>query len=270
VGAVGLGAWLALGATAASAAQVTLNPSQDNTLADGVDPNTGEDFRDNSSGACEDVFSGTTNDALRRRAVLQFDVAGNVPAGSTITGVTLTLTVNRSGDNQVATMTLHPLNRSWGEGTAGCGPRGGGMGEPAGSGDATWLDAEFGSVTWTTPGGDFGGASATAVVGSDNGNPGVWDSAVPGNAALVGDVQSWLDAPGANFGWILVGDEARSPTSRRFNSREGAVPPSLEIDFDPPPGSVACCFGDGACSVELSAPDCTGAGGTPADPATDT
>jgi spore coat protein A len=198
--------------------------------------------------------------------LLQFDVAGNVPAGSLVNSVTLTLTVNRSGDNQDASMTLHPVDRFWGEGAArSCGPRGGGMGDPAGAGDATWLDSEFGSVTWTSPGGDFAAASATAVVPSGNGTEGIWSS-----AAMASDVQGWLDAPASNFGWIVVGDEARSPTARRFSSREGSVPPSLLIDFDPPPGSVACCFDEGVCSVELSTIDCTNAGGAPADPATDT
>ncbi len=262
---IGLSALLILWAGLASGAQVFINPVQDNTIADGVDPGSGEDFRDNSSGACEYLFAGTTNDGFARRALLQFDIAGNVALGSSINSVTLTLTVNRSGDNQDATMTLHPLDLAWGEGTTTCGPRGGGQGDPAAPGDATWLDAEFGSVSWSTPGGDFGAASASALVGSGNGSQGVWSS-----AAMAGDVQGWLDAPATNFGWILVGDEARSPTSRRFSSREGSVLPTLLIDFEPPPGSVACCFGDGACSVELSTSACSGAGGTPADPPTDT
>jgi spore coat protein A len=249
----------------AASATVTINPSQDNTIADGVDPGSAEDFKDNSSGACEYVFSGTTADGFARRALLQFDVAGNVPAGSTINAVTLTLTVNRSGDNQDATMALHPVLVDWGEGSATCGPRGGGQGDPAGADDATWLDAEFGSTPWTSAGGDFDVPSATAVVPSGNGSQGVWSG-----VSMTADVQFWLDAPGVNAGWIVVGDEVRSSTSRRFSSREGSVPPTLQIDFDPPPGSVACCFTEGSCSVETSALTCSGDGGVPADPATDT
>jgi spore coat protein A len=251
--------------TVASAAELAIAPIADTTIADGVDPGSGEDFKDNSSGACTDVFGGTTNDSFARRALLLFDIAGNLPAGSVVNSVTLEMTVNRSGDNQPATMTLHPLDRSWGEGTATCGPRGGGQGEPAGAGDATWLDAEFQSVPWTTPGGDFGAASASAVVGTGNGTLGVWSSAI-----MVAEVQAWLDGTAPNHGWIVVGDEARSPTARRFSSREGDAQPTLEIEFDPPPGSVACCFSDGACSVEISSFSCSGAGGTPADPTTDT
>ena len=257
---------LALASAPAHAATVTIAPAGDNTIADGVDPGTGEDFRDNSSGACEDVFSGTTADGFTRRALLRFDIAGSIPPGATINSVTLTLTVNKSPDTQDATMTLHPVSRSWGEGTNDCGPKGGGQGLDAvtGSGDATWTHAEFDSVTWTGSGGDFGDASASAPVGFDNGSQGVWSS-----TTMAGEVQAWLDNPTTNYGWILVGDEARSPTARRFSSREGTVPPTLEIDFDCV-GCIACCFNDGVCSVELSNLSCTGVGGTPLDPPSDT
>jgi hypothetical protein len=212
---------LVLAATPASAATVTINPSRDNTIADGVDPGSGEDFKDNSSGACADVFSGTTADTFARRVLLSFDIAGNVPAGSTITGVTLTLTVNRSGDNVDASMTVHPVSRNWGEGTASCGPRGGGQGDPAGAGDATWLDAEFGSVTWTNPGGDFGAASATAVVGSGNGSLGVWSS-----ATMAGEVQAWLDSPATNFGASPAARARFRPPWRSSSTRPPAPSPA--------------------------------------------
>jgi spore coat protein A len=262
---LGLLGCVLLSTSGASAAQVSIAPLQDNTIADGVDPGSGEDFKDNSSGACEHVFSGTTDDAFARRTLVGFEIANNITPGSIINSVTLTMTVNRSGDNQDATMTLHPVTRNWGEGSVGCGPRGGGQGDSAGAGDATWLDAEFGSVAWTTAGGDFGAPSASAVVGSDNGSLAVWSS-----AAMASDVQNWLDNPGSDFGWIVVGDEGRSPTSRRFGSREGGSPPTLLVDFEPPPGSVACCFTEGQCSVETSSVDCTNVGGTPANPPTDT
>jgi spore coat protein A len=266
VGAIGLGTSLAFWAGLASAAQVTINPIQDTTIADGIDPQSGEDFTDNSSGACDDFFSGTTDDDFARRALLRFDIEGSVPPGATITGATLTLTVNKSPDTQEAAMALHPLSRSWGEGTNDCGPKGGGQGfdAEAGSGDATWTHAEFDTVAWTSPGGDFGDLSASALVGFDNGNQGVWSS-----ATMVSEVQAWLDNPTANDGWILVGDEARSRTARRFYSREGTAPPTLLIEFDCE-GCIACCFNTGICSVELSNQSCTDAGGIPLDPPSDT
>jgi hypothetical protein len=46
-----------------------------------------------------------------------------------------------------------------------------------------------------------------------------WDS----TPEMVADVQSWLDDPATNFGWILVGDESQIMTSKRFDSRENPL-----------------------------------------------
>jgi hypothetical protein len=51
---------------------------------------------------------------------------------------------------------------------------------------------------------------------------------------MVADVQSWLDDPASNFGWLLLGDETTSLTARRFDTREApnsALRPALEITF---------------------------------------
>jgi spore coat protein A len=251
---------LTLFATAAFAATVSVGPIKDTTLYQGTDPASGEVFEDNSCGAGPEMFAGITADGLVRRAVLAFDIAAAVPAGSTINSVTLTTTINRSGDNQEATMTLHTLTRFWGEGVVDCsGIRGGGKGAPAAPGDATWLDAEFSINSWASAGGDFGVATATAVVPFANGSNGVWDSAV--NPAMVADVQSWLDNPAGNDGWIILGDEGRVSTTRRFYTGEGNVPPTLTIDFTPTGDVYACCFTDGACSI-TDTTSCAANGGT--------
>jgi spore coat protein A len=248
-------------ATDASAATVTIDPSEDNTIYEGTDPGSGEVFEDNSCGAGAEVFAGVTVDGFARRALLRFDIAGAVPAGSTIDRVILTMVGNRSADNQDAVMTLRPVFLGWGEGTVDCGAiRGGGQGAPANAGDATWQDAEFGSVPWTNPGGDFSAISASAVVSSANGAQAIWDSAA--DPAMLADAQSWLASPTANFGWILVGDEGRTATARRLWSREGNLPPSLTIEFTPTGDVFACCFDDGTCSVQ-STTDCSDQGGTP-------
>ncbi len=109
-----------------------------------------------------------------RRALLEFDIAGNIPAGSTIDGVTLMLNVNLTRDTLNRNMTLHPVTQDRGEGTLDCGLNGGGQGMEANPGDATWLDAKFQSVAWASAGGDFGASSATASV-PPVGNA-VWDS----------------------------------------------------------------------------------------------
>ena len=43
------------------------------------------------------------------------------------------------------------------------------------------------------------------------------------------DVQSWLDDPASNFGWLVLGDESEIPTAKRFDTRESASPPVLTI-----------------------------------------
>ena len=73
--------------------------------------------------------------------------------------------------------------------------------------------------------------SATATV------PGVslvtWGS----TAGMVADVQSWLDTPASNFGWIVIGDEGQPRTAFFFDSRQNQdvppVPPELTIEFTP-------------------------------------
>jgi spore coat protein A len=253
---------LALTGMQAFAAEVTINPVGDNTIYQGIDPNTAENYELNSCGAGTNLFSGETNDGLLRRVFLRFDIAGSVPAGSTINSATLTITVNRSGGNVPQTMTLRPVSRFWGEGVVDCdaGAGGGGRGLPANPGDATWGDSEFQQVAWGNPGGDFGAISASADVGDSNGAEGIWDSSAGGNGAMVNDLQGWLDNPGGDNGWIIVGAEG-SPSTRRFSAREGGSPPTLTIDFTPTGNVFACCFQDGACTVTDTA-SCTGQGGT--------
>ncbi|MCL4211824.1 MAG: hypothetical protein KJZ68_14310, partial [Phycisphaerales bacterium] len=62
--------------------------------------------------------------------------------------------------------------------------------------------------------------------------PYTWGS----TSGMVGDVQGWLDNPAANFGWVLIGNEAVSVTAKRFDSRENPVPenrPVLIVDYTP-------------------------------------
>jgi hypothetical protein len=46
--------------------------------------------------------------------------------------------------------------------------------------------------------------------------------------ALVADVQSWLDNPQNNFGWVLIGNESVPQTAKRFDTRE-----NIETSFRP-------------------------------------
>ena len=58
-----------------------------------------------------------------RRGLIQFDVAGNVPAGATITGVQLTLFLGQVAGTDMTPrdIGLFALGADWGEGTTGSG-----------------------------------------------------------------------------------------------------------------------------------------------------
>src|SRR3954465_7853265 len=51
----------------------------------------------NSLGAGQAIFAGTNAQSSPRRGLIQFDVAGAIPAGSTINSVQLTLFLNQTG-----------------------------------------------------------------------------------------------------------------------------------------------------------------------------
>ena len=73
----------------------------------------------NSNGAGTGIFCGRTGlggGSNVLRSVIAFDVAGAIPAGSTLTGVTLTLTLVAWSPNNTATQThtLHRVLADWG------------------------------------------------------------------------------------------------------------------------------------------------------------
>ena len=206
--------------------QITIEAEKDNTLYFTEDGSL-------SNGAGQYLFAGNTAAGVPGRAVLAFDIAGNIPPGSTIDGVVLTLE-----------MSLHRLTRDWGEGAsvAPAPEGGGGDSEP---GDATWINTFYPDEFWDTPGGDFvPGAGAVQEVGGVGSY--TWSSPMPAAGAgisdMTSDVQSWLDDPSTDYGWILIGDEADPRTRKRFDSRHNsAAPPALVVDFTPP---VSDCIGD--------------------------
>jgi hypothetical protein len=207
-----------VGRTSVSAAIINITPSKDNTLYE-YDPDEG----DHSNGAGFHFFAGENGMGELRRGVLAFDVAGTIPAGSTITAASLTMNMSMTPTG-AQTVELHTLLADWGEGTSQA-PMGEGDGAPATPNDATWRHRFFHSVFWTTQGGDF---SATISASQSVGGIGqyTWTS-----AQMVADVQSWLDNPASNFGWLVLGDETAIATAKRFDTRESASPPVLTIQY---------------------------------------
>lgn len=212
----------------ASAGELTLPASQDNTLYEVV-VQKGEGDQPPSNGAGDYFFAGRTNFTDRlRRGLVAFDVASAIPPGSVVTEVTLTLELSRtiSGPLPVG---LHRVTSDWGEGTSDA-PGEEGTGAPATDGDATWFHTFFPGSLWMIEGGDFVLApSATQSVGTEG--PYTWGS----TPEMVADVQAWLDDPATNFGWLVMGEESTAGSAKRFNTREnGTGPPQLAIVYQAP------------------------------------
>lgn len=234
-----------VGSTTAQSS-VTITSSKDNSLFEST-------LGDLSNGAGSRFFTGNTAIGEKRRGLIAFDIRGSVPRCSTILSVTLTLelVITRSAPGPV---TLHRVLGDWGEGTS-VAPSGQGGGGPATTDDATWLHRRFATTFWTTPGGDFSGtvsgSTTTSVIG-----PYTWAS----TPQMVADVQSWLDNPSTNFGWLLRTDEIGTFTARGFATKEDLDPnlrPKLRITYTPPLASVASvgsgCNGSGTSPLTLSA-----------------
>jgi hypothetical protein len=198
---------LAIASTGAAQTTVNLTSNLDNTLYESP---TGA----LSNGRGNSVYIGLTATGQKRRALLRFDVAGAVPAGSRILSATLSFNVIQSTVALPSPMDLHRVTRAWGEGTSIASGAGGG-GTAATPGDATWIHAVNPGSFWTNAGGDFAAAPSFTMPLPDLG-PGS-SSPAPGATA---DVQSWLDNPSQNFGWLLKTDELQIQTARRVGSRE--------------------------------------------------
>lgn len=208
----------------ASGVVVNLGASQDNTLFE--DP-----AGSLSSGAGQWLFAGYTAQNAKRRGLLGFNLS-TIPAGSTINSVRLTLHMSRT-ITATELITLHEVTSSWGEGTSDSNAMGGGAGAPATAGDATWLHRFYDTSTWNTAGGDF---NPTALATTSVAGIGFYSWSTP---AMAAQVQSWLNTPSTNNGWMLIGNEADPGAVKRFDSRENltvANRPVLVVDYTPIPG----------------------------------
>lgn len=206
----------------AALAQTTVNIpcAADNTLYETI-------FGDASNGAGGSTFVGANSFGSIRRAVMRFDVASVVPAGSRILTARLNLYVTQSIVALPLAMSGHRLTTSWGQGTS-VASGGGGGGAPASVGDATWLHRFWNTQLWATPGGDF--AATPSFTGA---MPTFGAFSTDLSRAAAADVQSWLDNPATNFGWLLkVQNETLASTAHRLNSREASSnKPALVVTY---------------------------------------
>ena len=211
------------------AEEVTLEPMKDTTIYE-------DEQGALSNGSGDYLFAGVngSNGGNRiMRGLIAFDLS-SIPPGSTIESVTLLMSQSLPRNDGVSReVSLHRVLKDWGEGSSNA-DDGEAGGAPASAGDATWLHTSFDDSQWATPGGDFeSAASASVGVGSDGFYQ--WLS----TGALVTDVQTWVDNPSSNFGWLIKGQETlngASFTARRFNSRHATAVnnrPELMVEFSP-------------------------------------
>ena len=183
-----------------------------------------------SNGIGSHVFVGrAAGQGTFRRALIQFDVTNNIPAGATITQVILTMNMSQTSA-PATTIDLHRVSQDWGEGTSnsdGMGGGGGGGGTTATIGDATWLNTFYNTAFWTNQGGDYSSTVSTTLSIT-----GVNSYAWPSSAQMVADVQDMLDNPSQNFGWILLQNGLGG--AKRFDSRENVTAanrPNISVQY---------------------------------------
>ena len=197
-----------------------------------------------ANGSAADLIAGIQGPAAffaRNRALIKFDLASSIPAFSHITEARLTLTVTKSADNTNAfqNFDLRRVLTLWREA------------------DATWNIRLLPDTAWSAPGGamktDFAAiVSASQAIDGTNTNPYTFLS----TSNLVADVQSWLDHPPANFGWVLLAQQEGIPQSaRRIASRENTVSPPLmlAVSYIPPPRIAGFQLANGQFSLRFNA-----------------
>jgi hypothetical protein len=198
-------------------------PEKDSTL---IENSTGA----LSNGSGPAIFAGRISSGSNsiRRALVDFDLSSQIPPGSIVTKAILSLYLSSTNAGPIP-IRLHRVLADWGEGAS---SSSGGGGAPSTTGDSTWIHRFFADSFWNRAGGDFdptpSGVALVDQIGSYS-----WGS----TAAMVSDVQEWLDHPETAYGWALLGDETLPTTVKRFDSRESpeaANRPLLYVEFTPP------------------------------------
>jgi hypothetical protein len=201
-------------------ANVTIRAAADTTLISGEPTN--------NLGGSSTLIVGTTAQDSTAHMLIRFDLGTNLPAGAVITGVVFNLTVTKASvSGPASTFEVHRLLLPWGEGTGN-----GSTGSAAKPDAATWRDRFAPDTPWSEPGaaapGDY---SAVVSASAHVDQPAPYAFGFTSN--LVADVQTWLDHPDLNFGWLLRSQsEAVPQTARRIASREDpTAPPTLVLSY---------------------------------------
>ena len=197
----------------------------------------------NNLGGATFFNAGTTGTGFRNRGLLRFDVS-EIPAGSTITEVTLSMEIVRqpAAGLQNSMFSLRRVFQPWGEGVQIPEESSPGLGSPAATGEATWNHRFAVASLWSEAGGqpgiDFSQTLSSTAASGGQGDSVNFESTAP----LVDDVFAWINNPAGNFGWMLMTEsEEVGRTARSFASRESGFGPTLTIIYTPvpEPGTIA-------------------------------
>jgi hypothetical protein len=191
-----------------------------------------EQAPDDNVGGFTDMPCGSTfgNDGrpFAWRALVRFDLS-QLLANATIVSATLAVqVVKRPGSpGPGSNFQLFRLLKAWGEGVQNYQ-----TGLPATTGECSWNNRFHPGIPWSSPGALAGVDYRTNISGSIFADDTIAYT-FPSNPALIADLQNWLAAPSANFGWIMISDaEGVAATARRFSTREGTFPPLLSIRYN--------------------------------------
>ncbi|MFT6808448.1 MAG: hypothetical protein ACJA01_001673 [Saprospiraceae bacterium] len=151
--------------------------------------------------------AGPVNGNYLRRGLIMTDF-DLIPSSAIIVSAKLVI-IGASGSPQI--LSLHRALKQWGEGLSDA-PGNESGGAMATSHDATWNQSKFGSIFWSSLGGDFAPIpTASALI-----KPSVSNEF--SGPDLTADVQAWVDGSLSNYGWMIIGNETTSGSAIGLNS----------------------------------------------------
>lgn len=164
-----------------------------------------------------------------RRGLFWFDIAANIPPGSMVTDASITVNVGAVSPGFMPSLfDFFPVDLPWIEG--------GGIGDngvPAIAGEATWISAQEGALSWMSPGGDFAPSPSASALIMGMGPVVFFGDPMFGLRAQIQDLVDGVNPN--NFGFLLKSADEIPGVAAQFISREGSPAATLSVTFLPPP-----------------------------------
>ncbi|HEY7374896.1 MAG TPA: DNRLRE domain-containing protein [Polyangia bacterium] len=247
------------------------------TLAATADTFINSAFPDNNNGTSPSIYTGMNGQGGLMRGLVRFTMPPELQGRVTVSAVTMTMVTRGLGMTDsnpptAATAALRATAVAWSEGTGfGDGQAANTVGQACGATGATWNQPNCTGGTAWSGGTPTAAASASAAVPAALEAAVVWDSATAGNAGMIADVQSWIDTPAGNQGWLITSSTEGATGAQRFYAHEGSDKgPSLVVTaacksgFSDLGGSCTACTtaANAACAVAQTGNGCADPGGS--------